>query len=89
MVEELVIRIAKEALFMVLIISGPPIFMSLIVGLIISIFQAATQIQEQTLTFVPKLIAVYGTILALGSWFLAQIVNFATNLLTSFPKFVH
>ncbi len=86
--EEFVLRITKEALILVLMLSGPPVLGSLIVGLAVSLFQATTQIQEQTLSFVPKLIVVYGLIVALASWTTGLIVRFAHNLLTSFPNMI-
>ena len=70
MTEGQVLDIAREALFNVIICAAPPLLVSLVVGLIISIFQTVTSIQEQTLTFVPKIIAVFLSIIVFGSWIL-------------------
>ncbi len=86
MVEETVIRVGREALLLTLVLSLPPIGLSMVVGLIISIFQAATQIQEQTLTFVPKMIAVFGLLAALGFWMVAQLVRFTGVLWSTLPE---
>lgn len=88
MVEQLVIKICKEALLLILILSGPAVLVSMVVGLIISIFQAATQIQEQTLTFVPKLVAVILTLSILSSWLMAMMIRFTNTLFTSFPNYI-
>jgi flagellar biosynthesis protein FliQ len=87
--EEYIIYISKQTLFLALILTGPPVLVALIVGLTISIVQATTQIQEQTLTFVPKLIAVVMTLAISGAWMLTQLSTFATSLLESFPKMIH
>jgi flagellar biosynthetic protein FliQ len=88
MVEETVVRVGREALLLTLVLSLPPIGLSMIVGLLISIFQAATQIQEQTLTFVPKMVAVFGLLAALGFWMVAQLVRFTGVLFSMFPDVV-
>jgi flagellar biosynthesis protein FliQ len=86
--DEYFVAIAKQALFLVLILTGPPVMIALLVGLTISIVQATTQIQEQTLTFVPKLFAVVATLAIGGPWMLAQLVAFATSLYSSIPIYV-
>lgn len=78
----MVIGIIKDAIQTGLLVSAPILLISIIVGLIISIFQATTQIQEQTLTFVPKLVAVALVGLITGSWMLHQLVNFTTRIFT-------
>ena len=88
MIDEVVVRVGREALLLVLVLSLPPIGISMVVGLVISIFQAATQIQEQTLTFVPKMIAVFGLLAALGFWLLKQLVVFTQVLFEKFPEVV-
>ncbi|WNR46658.1 flagellar biosynthesis protein FliQ [Paenibacillus roseipurpureus] len=85
---EFVIRIAGEAVYTVLKASAPMLLIGLIVGLAISIFQATTQIQEQTLAFVPKIIAVLLSILIFGSWIMNTLVDFTYNLLNNLYKFV-
>lgn len=79
-------QLAYQALLLILILSGPPILISTILGLFVAVFQAATQIQEQTLSFMVKLFAVILTLIWLGGWLGAQIYQFAMNILTNFPK---
>lgn len=81
-----VIQLGYQALLLILILSGPPILISMGLGLMVAIFQAATQIQEQTLSFTVKLFAVILTLLLMGGILGAQIMNFATNILTNFWK---
>lgn len=66
MVLDFILKVANEGLLLVLIISAPPVLLSLAVGLLIALFQAVTQVQEQTLTFVPKVIMVFGVLAVLG-----------------------
>lgn len=86
---EYFVAIAKQTLFLALILTGPPVLIAMLVGLVISILQATTQIQEQTLTFVPKLVAVVATLAIAGPWMLAQLISFATALYDSFASYVH
>lgn len=79
-------QLSYQALILILILSGPPIFISMILGLLVAIFQAATQIQEQTLSFTVKLFAVVFTIIILGGWLGAEIMQFTTSILTSIPR---
>jgi flagellar biosynthetic protein FliQ len=88
MSSEFVIKIAGEAVYTVLKASAPMLLIGLVVGLIISIFQATTQIQEQTLAFVPKIVAVLLSILVFGPWILNTLVDFTYNLLNNLYKFV-
>jgi flagellar biosynthesis protein FliQ len=85
---EFVIRIAGEAVYTVLKASAPMLIIGLVVGLIISIFQATTQIQEQTLAFVPKIVAVLFSILIFGPWIMNTLVDFTYNVLNNLYKFV-
>lgn len=73
---ESIIRILKEGLLLVLLLSIGPMMASLVTGLVVSVLQAVTQVQEQTLSYVPKLIAVFATLAVLGGWMLALIVQF-------------
>jgi len=82
--ENFFLSISKEALLLIIILSAPAIFVSLIVGLTISLFQATTQIQDQALTFVPKLIAVMLTLIIFGTWGAKNAINFANDLLGKF-----
>ena len=78
---EAITRILREGLVLVLVLSGGPMLASMLIGLVVSIFQATTQIQEQTLSYVPKLAGVFVTIALLGPWILAQAVKFTVVLL--------
>ncbi|QAT39962.1 flagellar biosynthesis protein FliQ [Clostridium sp. JN-9] len=80
MSENLVIGILKDAIQTGLMVAGPILAVSIVVGLIISIFQATTQIQEQTLTFVPKLIAIALVGIITGPWMLHEVVNFTERI---------
>ena len=82
-----VTAIASDALFLIIKLSAPILLVSLIVGLIISIFQTVTSIQEQTLTFVPKIIAVFLTLILLGNWVLTQITEFMNRLWSNFSLY--
>ena len=75
-----VLDIAREAIYYIIICSAPVLLISLVVGLIISIFQTVTSIQEQTLTFVPKILAVFIGMMIFGSWILNQLSGFVTTL---------
>jgi len=81
-----VIQLAYQGLLLILILSAPPILISMVFGIIVAIFQAATQIQEQTLSFTIKLVAVTLTLMFLGSWLGAQIMGFALNIFSHFPE---
>ena len=85
---EYFVAIAKQTLFLALILTGPPVLTAMIVGLTISILQATTQVQEQTLTFVPKLVGVITILAVAGPWMLAQLIAFASSLYDSFPLYV-
>lgn len=80
-----VLRIGREALLLVLLLSAGPVLAAMVVGLIVSIFSAATQIQEQTLTFVPKIVAAYAVIAIAGFWILQQLTQFTVVLFESIP----
>jgi flagellar biosynthetic protein FliQ len=82
---ELVLRAVREALLLVLLLSAPPLLASLAVGLIVGVLQAATQIQDQTLMFVPKLATVVLVLIALGPLLGAQVLRFTQALLLAIP----
>lgn len=88
MYDNLVMGIAKQAVYVVLLVSAPILGGSLLIGLVISIIQATTQIQEQTLTFVPKIIVVLVVVVVFGPWMLNILVSFTNNLLVDIPKLV-
>ena len=83
-----VMDIAREALFLIIKVSAPLLLISLVIGLIVSIFQTATSIQEQTLTFVPKILAVFLAIMLLGSWMMTEMSDFMTRLWTDFSLYL-
>jgi flagellar biosynthetic protein FliQ len=86
--QDTVINLATKAMMLSVEIAGPMLLVGLVVGLVVSIFQAVTSIQEQTLTFIPKIIALGVIIVVLGPWMLDQLVNYADNLYTSIPQLI-
>lgn len=85
--QDAVLDIARDAIFNIIIVSAPLLLISLIVGLIISIFQTVTSIQEQTLTFVPKILAVFITLMLVGSWIMNVLIEFVNTLWSNFSYF--
>lgn len=85
---EVVIDIAREALWNIITTSAPLLIVSLIVGLVISIFQTVTSIQEQTLTFVPKILAVFLMLIIVGHWMLNNMVDFMVKLYSNFSTYI-
>jgi flagellar biosynthetic protein FliQ len=85
---DLAIEVGKNALYMVMLISAPPLGLGLLVGIIVSIFQATTQIQEQTLAFIPKIIAVFVSILLFGPWMLTLLLDYTQNLFLAIPQMI-
>ncbi|WP_211745933.1 flagellar biosynthesis protein FliQ [Paenibacillus sp. Marseille-Q4541] len=88
MTADFIIELAGQAIFVALKISAPMLVLGLVVGLIISIFQATTQIQEQTLAFVPKIVAVLLALLLFGPWILASMVDFTFNILDNLHNYI-
>ncbi|WP_010269536.1 flagellar biosynthesis protein FliQ [Paenibacillus senegalensis] len=88
MSSDFVIRVAGEAVYTILLISAPMLVIAIVVGLIISIFQATTQIQEQTLAFVPKIVAVLLAVLLFGPWILTTMVDFTFNLFDNLHQYI-
>lgn len=80
MTQALVLDIIREAFLTIILVAGPVLIVALVVGLIISIFQATTQIQEQTLSFVPKVLAVVITLIVAGNFMINKLVSFTTQL---------
>jgi type III secretion protein S len=79
-------QLTYQALMLILILSGPPIIISMVLGLFVAIFQAATQIQEQTLSFTIKLFAVVFTIILLGGWLGGQVIQYTEKIITLIPQ---
>lgn len=84
---DVVMDIAKEALWLIIISAAPLLLVSLIVGLVISIFQTVTSIQEQTLTFVPKILSIFITLILCGEWIMNNIVDFMYRLFENFSTY--
>lgn len=85
---DMAIQISRDALSMVMLISAPMLGLGLLVGIIVSVFQATTQIQEQTLAFIPKIIAIFVAILVFGPWMLSLMVDYTREIFTNLPNLV-
>ncbi|MCI9298074.1 MAG: flagellar biosynthesis protein FliQ [Lachnospiraceae bacterium] len=83
-----VVAIVDQGLFVVIKVAAPVLLISMAVGLAVSIFQTVTSIQEQTLTFVPKVLAIFLTIMLIGHWMLTEMVNLMINLWSDFSLYV-
>lgn len=88
MTQEAIMNIATQAIWTIIKAAGPLLIVSLIIGLILSIFQTVTSIQEQTLTFIPKLLGIFVTMLLLGSYILNSIVTLMERLWSSFGEYI-
>jgi flagellar biosynthetic protein FliQ len=86
--QDTVVNLATQAMSLALKIAGPLLLVALVVGLVISVFQAVTQIQEQSLSLIPKIAAVGVVIVLLGPWMLGELVTYTTSLYTSIPSMV-
>ena len=83
-----VINIARNTIWVIIETSMPLLLVSMIVGLVISLFQTLTSIQEQTLTFVPKLLAIFIALMLMGSWLMNTIVQYMTQLWSNFSQYI-
>lgn len=88
MTAELVRGISEEMFKTTLIVAGPPLLTGLVVGILIGFFQTITQIQEFTLTFVPKMIAVFACLFLLMPWMSGKLISFTTNLIEQIPSYI-
>jgi flagellar biosynthesis protein FliQ len=88
MSQDLVIQIFRDCLKTALLISAPMLICAIIVGLLVSIFQAATQIHEMSLVFVPKMLAIIGCLMILSPWILNVLVTFTTGIISNIPVYV-
>jgi flagellar biosynthesis protein FliQ len=86
--QDTVVSLATQAMKLALEVGGPLMLVGLVVGLVVSIFQAVTSIQEQSLTFIPKIVALAAVLVILGPWMLDQLVTYAQNLYTSIPSLI-
>lgn len=88
MTDTVVVSLGREALLTVLMVAAPMLGFGLVVGLLVSLFQATTHIQEQTLTFIPKIVAVLTAGVLFGPWMLRTVIEFTTRLYTNMNGFV-
>jgi flagellar biosynthesis protein FliQ len=88
MTPAVVIKLAEQSIYMIIIISAPMLLIALAVGLIVSIFQAMTQIQEQTLAFIPKILAVFLSLVLFGPWMLTLLLDFTRDLFQQLPQLI-
>ncbi|MBO1510399.1 flagellar biosynthesis protein FliQ [Metabacillus bambusae] len=88
MSSEFVISLAEKAVYTTLIVCGPLLLLALVIGLVVSIFQATTQIQEQTLAFIPKIVAVLLGLIFFGPWMLSTLVSYAQDIFGNLNRFV-
>ena len=86
--QDVIMDIAKDAIYTIVMTAAPLLLISLIIGLVVSIFQTVTSIQEQTLTFVPKILGVFVALMIVGAWMLNNMSEFTINLWSDFSKFV-
>ena len=83
-----VLTLVQQALFVTALVAAPLLLTALVVGLVVSIFQAATQINEMTLSFIPKLLAMFAVLVFAGPWMLATLVDYVQRLFASIPQLV-
>jgi flagellar biosynthesis protein FliQ len=86
--QDTVVTLASQAMSLAFKVAGPLLLVGLAVGLLVSIFQAVTQIQEQSLTLIPKIAGIAVVVVVLGPWMLGQLVSYTTNLYTAIPTMV-
>ncbi len=80
--------ILQQSLYLVILVSAPPVLMALLVGVLVAVFQATTQLQEQTLSFAPKLVSVLGVLAIAGPWIGNQLVRFTFHVFDQFPAII-
>jgi flagellar biosynthetic protein FliQ len=85
---DMAIQIGRDALYMIMLVSAPMLILGLLVGVLVSIFQATTQIQEQTLVFVPKIIAIFVAIVVFGPWMLSLLVDYTREIFINLPNMI-
>jgi len=86
--QDTVVNLASQAMGLALKVAGPLLLVALVIGLVVSVFQAVTQVQEQSLSLIPKIAGVAVVIVVLGPWMLGQLVSYTTALYTSIPTMV-
>lgn len=88
MTADLAVQVGRDALMMVILVSAPMLGLGLLVGVLVSVFQATTQIQEQTLAFIPKILAVFAAILIFGPWMLSLLTDYTRELFIGLPRMI-
>lgn len=88
MTPDMVIKLAEQTIYTIIIIAAPMLLIALGVGLLVSVFQAMTQIQEQTLAFIPKILAVFISLVVFGPWMLTTLLDYTRNLFQSLPRII-
>ena len=88
MTPETVLTVGTAAIEITLLMAAPPLLAALLMGLLISVFQAATQINEMTLSFIPKLVAIFVVLVVFGPWMLSLLVDYTRNLIGSIPTLI-
>jgi flagellar biosynthetic protein FliQ len=88
MTEEMLVHLAQQSIYTIIYVIAPVLGTALVVGLIVSIFQTVTQIQEQTLAFIPKIIAVFVSLLFFGPWMLHLLLDFTKNIFANLVEFI-
>lgn len=83
-----VLNLGQDSLEVMLMVSGPLLIVALVVGLLVSVLQAATQINEMTLSFIPKILSIFATMLLLGPWMLATLVDYTQRLFSNIPNVI-
>ncbi|MEB3237712.1 MAG: flagellar biosynthesis protein FliQ [Candidatus Sericytochromatia bacterium] len=86
MTREAFLELTQTALLTAVMLGGPPLLVSLVVGLVISLIQAVTQLNESTLTFIPKVAAILAVLVLLGPWMLESVLDFSRSVLVSLPR---
>lgn len=86
--QDTVVSLATQAMTLAIEVAGPMMLVGLVIGLVVSVFQAVTSIQEQSLSFIPKIIGLAALIVILGPWMLGQVVNYTQNLYLSIPQLI-
>lgn len=87
--QDTVVSLATQAMTLAIEVAGPMMLVGLVIGLVVSIFQAVTSIQEQSLSFIPKIVGLAALVVILGPWMLGQLVNYTQSLFLSIPQLVH
>lgn len=89
MTPEQTLALASKAIMVTIYMAGPLLLVALVIGLVVSIFQAATQINESTLSFIPKLLGIMVTLVIVGPWMLSTFIDYFRNMITSISNFGH